>query len=137
MKLTDVISGTDLAKRERTINNYIEAYNEFDIDKMVSDFDSNIVFENIQSGNTNMLINGLITFRQQAEEAKTYFVTRKQTIKSYSHLENRTEIAIEYCAVLAMDLPNGLKKGQELNLSGKSIFEFDGDKIIKLTDISL
>ena len=35
-----------------------------------------------------------------------------------------------------MDFPNGLKKGQELNLIGKSIFEFDGDKIIKLTDVS-
>jgi hypothetical protein len=38
--------------------------------------------------------------------------------------------------VLAKDLPNGLKKGQELNLSGKSIFKFSGNKITSLTDLS-
>jgi hypothetical protein len=35
-----------------------------------------------------------------------------------------------------MDFPNGLQKGQELDLTGKSIFKFSGDTIIKLTDIS-
>ncbi|MDB5205022.1 MAG: hypothetical protein JWR72_97, partial [Flavisolibacter sp.] len=31
---------------------------------------------------------------------------------------------------------NGLKKGDEVKLKGKSIFQFLGDKIIRLTDIS-
>jgi hypothetical protein len=35
-----------------------------------------------------------------------------------------------------MDFPNGLKKGEEISLDGKSIFEFSEDgKIMKLTDI--
>ena len=122
--------------REKIIKNYIDGYNQFDIDKMIADMESNIVFENIQNGNTNMLLNGLVAFRQQAVDAKTYFINRTQSVKSYMHIENRTEIEIEYCAVLAIDLPNGLKKGQELNLKGKSVFEFLNDKIIKLTDIS-
>jgi hypothetical protein len=122
-----------MINREKIIQNYVEAYNQFDIDKMLADLDSNIVFENIQDGDTNMKINGLVAFRQQAEEAKAYFITRKQTIKSYSHFENSTEIDIEYNAVLAKELPNG---GQELHMRGKSVFEFRNDKIIKLTDIS-
>lgn len=122
--------------REKIIKNYIDGYNQFDIDKMVADFDDNIVFENIQNGETNMSLNGLTEFRQQAEQAKTYFTERMQSIKSYNHFDNRSEIEIGYRSILAMDFPNGLKKGQELNLLGKSIIEFQGEKIIRLTDIS-
>ena len=124
------------ANRETIIKNYINGYNQFNVDKMIADFADNIIFENIQNGETTMALVGLTALKQQAEEAKAYFSERTQTIKSFSHTDNRTEIEIGYKAILAMDFPNGLKKGQELNLSGKSIFEFAGDKIIKLTDIS-
>lgn len=125
-----------MVEREKIINNYIEGYNQFDIEKMVADFDENIVFENIQNDEITLSLRGLSQFRQQAEQAKTYFVTRRQTITSIQHLDSRTEIQIAYNAVIAMDFPNGLKKGQELNLTGKSVFEFQKNKIVKLTDIS-
>jgi hypothetical protein len=38
-------------------------------------------------------------------------------------------------AVVAADLPNGIKKGQVLNLSGRSEFEFQDGAISKITDI--
>lgn len=125
-----------MTNREIIIKKYIASYNSFDITNMVADFDDNIIFENIQNGVTNMSLVGLTAVKQQAEQAKAYFSERTQTIKSFNHIHNRSEIEIGYRAVLAMDFPNGLKKGQELNLSGKSIFEFDGDKITRLTDIS-
>lgn len=125
-----------MTTREKAIQNYIDGYNQFDIDKMISDFDEAIIFENIQGGETNMSLSGLLSFKEQAEQAKGYFSTRTQTITSFKHLENQTEIEIHYFAILGMDFPNGLKKGQELNLKGKSIFEFTADKISKLTDIS-
>ncbi len=125
-----------MTDREKIIKNYVDGYNQFDIDKMVADFDDNIVFENIQNGETNMSLKGLTAFRQQAEQAKTYFTERTQTIKSFVHNDDTTEIEIDYNAILDIDFPNGLKKGQELNLVGKSIFEFSGDKIIKLKDVS-
>lgn len=125
-----------MTNREKIIKNYIDGYNQFEIDKMVFDFDDNIVFENIQNNETIMSLKGSKAFRQQAEEATTYFKARKQTIKSFKHLDNSTEIEIDYYAVLAKDFPNGLKKGQELNLLGKSIFVFEKDRIIKLTDVS-
>lgn len=121
--------------RKRIIKNYIDGYNRFDIDKMVTDFDDKIVFENIQNGETNISLTGLAAFRHQAEQAKTYFTTRTQTIKSFKHYDDSIEIEIDYYAVLRIDLPNGLKNGQELNLSGKSIFIFEKDRVIKLTDI--
>jgi hypothetical protein len=125
-----------MTDREKMIENYIEGYNQFDINKMVADFEYHIVFKNIQNDETNMSLIGLEEFRQQAEQAKTYFTTRTMTIKSFKHLDNETEIEIDYYAILGIDLPNGLKKGQELNLKGKSIFKFSGNKISELTDIS-
>lgn len=122
--------------REKIIRNYIEGYNQFDIKKMIVDFDENIVFENIQNNEINMSLEGLKAFKEQAQQAETYFTTRIQTIKSFNHFETETEIEIDYYAVLGMDFPNGLKSGQELNLKGKSIFKFFGNNIIKLTDIS-
>lgn len=125
-----------MTDRETIIKNYIEGYNKFDIDKMVTDFDDNVFFENIQNGETNMSLKGMAAFKQQAEQAKAYFSKRTQTIKSFNHIGNRCEIEIAYNAILAIGFPNGLKKGQELNLKGKSVFEFEKDKITKLTDIT-
>lgn len=124
-----------MTDREKIIKNYIDGYNQFDIDKMVADFDDSIVFENTQNGETNMSLIGLTAFRQQAERVKSYFTERTQTIKLFVHTDDTTEIEIDYNAILDMDFPNGLKKGQELKLVGKSIFEFNGDKIIKIKDI--
>lgn len=125
-----------MTDRVNIINNYIDGYNQFDIKKMVADLDDNIVFENLQNNEINLSLKGLTAFKEQAEIAKTYFAKRTQTVKSFRHFDNSTEIEIDYTAILAMDLPNGLKKGQELTLSGKSVFEFENNKVIKLTDIS-
>lgn len=122
--------------REKIIANYIEGYNQFDINKMVTDLDENIIFKNLQNGETNMTLSGLTEFKLQAERSKSYFTTRKQTIKSFKHSDTEIEIEIDYYAILGMDLPNGLKSGQELNLKGKSIFKFSGHKIVELTDVS-
>src|SRR5215831_7052786 len=100
-------------EREKIIQNYIDAYNQYDSDKMLIDFGDEIVFENIQSGETTMTLTGLSALKKQAEQTKKYFSTRKQTIRSFKHSDNKTEIEIEYSAVAAMDFPNGLKKGQQ------------------------
>lgn len=123
-------------EREKIIKNYIEGYNYLDVDQMVLDFDDKTVFENIQAGVTNMSLIGRDAFIHQAEQAKAYFSNRTQVIRSFSHFGNTTEIEIDYHAIAANDLPNGLKKGQELKLTGKSIFAFECGKIRKLTDIS-
>ena len=125
-----------MINREKIINNYIQGYNEFDVDQMVIDFDENIIFKNIQNGETNMTLIGLQEFVKQAEQAKSYFSVRRQTIKSFRYLEDEMEIEIDYFAVLAINLSNGLKEGQALNLKGKSVFKFMGNKISELTDIS-
>jgi hypothetical protein len=119
------------------IQNYIEAYNSFDIEKMLENFDSAVIFENISGGVSNMRLEGIEALKEQANQAKNYFETRKQTIIAWNIIDNTVEIELLYEATLAMDFPNGLKKGDKLNLSGKSIFKFtEENKILSLTDIS-
>lgn len=125
-----------MKEREDIIKNYLEGYNKFDIQKMTKDFSDDITFENIQNGMVNMTLNGIEEFIKQAETAKQLFLERNQTILSVQHKDEYTEIEIDYVGVLATDLPNGFKKGQELKLKGKSKFEFKNDKVIKLTDES-
>ena len=125
-----------MTNKEKIIQNYIEGYNQFDIDKMIADFDESVIFENIQNGETNLTLNGIKEFIAQAEKGKEYFSARKQTITSFIQDEITAIIDIDYYAVLAIDFPNGLKAGQELSMKGKSIFQFLDDKIVKLTDMS-
>lgn len=125
-----------MEQREQIIQHYIDSYSNFDVEGMLKDLDDNVQFENISGGDINMSLKGLSAFREQAEKAKAFFSSRKQSIKNFQHKDNQTEIEIDYHAVLAIDLPNGLKKGDSLNLTGKSIFTFDDSKITAITDIS-
>lgn len=125
-----------MEQREQIIQQYINSYNSFDVEGMLKYLAENIQFENISGGEVNLHIQGLSAFREQAEKAKAFFSERQQTIKSFKHTDNQTEIEIDYHAILAIDFPNGLKKGDALNLKGKSVFTFDQSKIIAITDIS-
>jgi hypothetical protein len=125
-----------MKQREQIISNYIKAYNNFDVDGMLTDLDPSVKFVNISSGGVNMTLTGLSAFKEQAIQAKDLFSIREQTIKSFKHADDQSEIEIAYSAVLAIDLPNGLKRGDKLNINGKSTFKFSGDKIIEITDIS-
>lgn len=122
--------------REAVIQKYIDAYNNFDVEGMVANLASTVKFINISDGVINMSITGLDAFKDQAEQAKAYFSERTQSITSLTHNNDQTIIEINYEAVLAVDFPNGMKKGEKLNLNGRSIFEFYDDSITAITDIS-
>lgn len=121
-------------KHKQIIKNYVESYNNFDIDGMIKDLDKNVVFENVSNGIVNLKTEGLVKFKKQAESAKHYFKERKQTIKAWNFNAEKIEIIIDYKAVLATDLPNGLKKGDSLELTGKSEFKFESGKIKVIID---
>lgn len=44
-----------MSRKEHIIRSYINAYNQFDIPGMVANLHDNIVFKNIQDGETNLL----------------------------------------------------------------------------------
>jgi ketosteroid isomerase-like protein len=122
--------------KQQLIQTYIDAYNNFDVDGMMNTFAQDVVFKNITDGEVSMELNGKEAFRQQALQALKLFSSRKKSITAINNTGNFTEVEIMYHAVLAADLPNGLKAGQQINLTGKSIFVFGDNKIVSLTDIS-
>lgn len=126
-----------MEQREKIIKAYVEAYNDKDVNGMLRDMAANVIFENISGGIVTLSISGLTDLRAQAEQVLPVFTERKQTIRAFSHAGDQVTIAIDYHAVLAIDLPNGLKKGDTLALTGTSVFTFSPEgKIMRLTDIS-
>jgi hypothetical protein len=127
----------DYNTRELVIRNYIKAYNAFDVTCMVKDMDPSLLFENISNGQVNMSLKGIESFSKQAEQALDYFSSRNQQILSILHEKEQSIVEIAYEAQLAMDFPNGLKKGDKIQFNSQSIFRFtENNQIIHLTDIS-
>ena len=122
--------------RKNIIENYIGCYNNFDIENMLKDLDENIVFRNISNGEVNLTTKGIAEFKAQAEQAKNLFSQREQRITNLKFRADEVKAEIFYNGTTAIDFPNGLKAGSKIELAGKSIFRFAGDKIIEIEDIS-
>ncbi|MBQ4821883.1 nuclear transport factor 2 family protein [Aquimarina sp. MMG016] len=123
-------------QRKQVIESYIKSYNNFDINGMTKDLTENVVFENVSNGNVELRTEGIKEFIKQAESAKQYFTERKQTVQSWEFNNSKVIVGIDYKAILAVDLPNGMKTGDTLKLKGKSEFEFANEKIKSITDKS-
>jgi ketosteroid isomerase-like protein len=121
---------------KQLVQTYIEAYNRFDVDGMVHHLHEDVVFRNIANGEVNLTTTGKESFRQQAEQAKQYFSQREQRVTEWQVADNRVEVLIDYTAVAAMELPNGLKPGDTLHLQGRSVFQIADGQITSIEDIS-
>ena len=124
------------AALKEAVTVYIEAYNRFDVDGMLAPLHEEVVFQNIANGEVSLTTTGKGDFRGQAEQATRYFSEREQRVTHWQLVGNRVEVAIDYCATVAIELPNGLKPGDTLRLQGKSVFRFGDGKIISIEDIS-
>lgn len=123
-------------KQVEIIHHYIEAYNNLDTEGMLRDLHPDVVFENSSGGVVNMTLHGIDEFRRQADRAAQLFASRQQQVVHLTTKDETVEATIHYKGTLASDLPEGLKKGDTIELDGRSIFRFLGDKIIGITDIS-
>lgn len=118
------------------IGNYVEAYNSFDVLGMIKLLHKDILFKNFVSGEIDMETKGTREFRKLAEKSTEIFVTRRQTIIDCNAIDDKIEAVIDYEGVLAVDLPNGLKIGDKLQLKGKSVFRIEEGKISLIEDYS-
>lgn len=122
-------------QQQRIIVNFVRAYNAFDVDGMTEDLRDDVVFENISENKRNMRTEGLDAFRAQATAALSYFNERKQQILSWHFQGEDVVIEIEYEAIPAVDLPNGMQAGATYKLKGRSVFTFRGEQIAWIRDI--
>ncbi len=118
------------------IDRYIAAYNAFDIDGMMATVSPDVQFKNVSGGEVNATASDASEFRQLAEQSKELFSSRNQTVRTFESDEDKAVIEVAYEAVLASDLPNGMKAGETLRLKGRSEFVFRGGRICQLADYS-
>jgi hypothetical protein len=118
------------------VDHYIDAYNRMDVDAMLESVHPHVEFKNISAGVVNASTSGVAELKTLAEQSLSLFSERCQVIESFQVQGSQAVASIAFRAVVASDLPNGLKKGQVLNLSGSSEFEFKDGVISKITDIS-
>ncbi len=124
-------------QRQHIIQNYIQAYNSFDVKGMLTDLANEITFNNFANGQLNLSLNGVDEFKQQAELACTFFSQRAQQIIALEQEGQAVKVDIQYHAILAQDISATLKKGDHLDLKGKSIFHFNNNhQIVKIEDFS-
>lgn len=124
------------AEMRSLVDRYIAAYNRMDVDGMLAVAHPDVEFRNISAGVVNASAKGIAELGALARQSLALFSERRQVIESFEAQESRAVVTIAFRAVVANDLPNGLKKGQVLNLSGCSEFEFRNGAICGITDIS-
>lgn len=124
------------AQMRSLVDHYIDAYNRMDVDAMLESVHPLIEFKNITAGVVNASTSGVAEFKALAQQSLPLFSQRRQIIESFEVKGTRAAASIAFHAVAANDTPNGLKKGQVLNLSGRSEFAFKDGKIFKIKDIS-
>jgi thymidylate synthase ThyX len=123
-------------KSKAIIEDYIMAYNSLDIESMVKLLHKEILFRNFSNGKMNTETRGIQEFRELAEKSSKIFSSRCQTVINYSAIDHKVEVQIEYEAILAVDMPNGLKRGDKIQLKGKSVFGFNEGRISLIEDYS-
>ncbi len=126
----------DKTQMQSIIEDYIKAYNQFDVEGLTRHLHPDVSFKNTSDGEVTHAIIGIQGFRLQAREAAQYFTQREQKITGIHFNGNSAEVSLDYTGTLAVDLPNGLREGDLLELKGKSIFTFEDGQITRIEDFS-
>jgi hypothetical protein len=122
--------------KQEIIQKFIKAYNTFNIDSMLVLLHPEIQFKNISGGKLNTQSSGKLEFEKLARQSAALFKEREQKIISYKESGNKVNLEIQYHAVLAADLPNSLKIGDKIDITGKSEYVFKNGLIYSITDES-
>ena len=126
----------EILKRVKLIDDYINRYNDEDIDGMLELMDGDIEFKNISHGETTESTKGKHEFKLVAENSKSLFSHREQKIENISLSANGAQVDIVFSAVMAISTPDGLRAGEKISFKGSSNFTFNNGKISKIHDIS-
>lgn len=123
-------------KQKNIIENYITAFNNFDIDKMIENLSTNITFKNTENGIITLTTNSKEEFIDISKKSMDFFKNRKIEIIDFDYVDNIVIVYYKFIAILSQDLNDKFKKGDTFNLGGKTIFTFKNKKIIALEDFS-
>ena len=117
------------------VQKYINAYNKFDIDGMISLMHIDCTFEMIHDNKITLKTYGKSDFRQLCILSKNNYKYRKQIIESFKEENNKVEVNLYFKATLAIDIPDLGKKDEKISFETKTIFELKNNAIYKITNI--
>lgn len=122
------------SSNQSVVEDYIRRYNLKDVEGMMALFTEDVVFESVGSATGIITVQGKEKFGLLASKSSEIFKVRRQT--PVTMVLDRTDAAIEsrYWCVLAMDLPDGKKAGEEVEFRGASFFTFRDGLITRLTE---
>ena len=123
-------------KHAQVIQEYVAAYNAFDVDGMLKLLSPEVHFENWSGDQLTNTASGIDEFSQLAQQAKAMFSEREQRITSLKHTVDSVIVTIAYRGQLAVDIPDGPRAGTVLDLNGESEFVFKDRLISKIVDRS-
>jgi ketosteroid isomerase-like protein len=126
----------DATQAEKLVDSYIEAYNGFDVPGMLACLHPDVQFEHSTNGDVTVRLEGKAAFEAQATRAAVWFSERTQHVTAFRWQDEQADVAIDYFAITATDLPNGIKAGTTLQFSGRSVFSFRDELIAFIQDFS-
>jgi ketosteroid isomerase-like protein len=126
----------DATQAQVLVDKYIEAYNGFDVPGMLACLHPDVQFEHSTNGDVTVRLDGKAAFEAQATRAAAWFTERTQHVTAFRWQDEQAEAAIDYFAITATDLPNGIKAGTTLQFSGRSVFTFRDGLIAFIQDFS-
>jgi hypothetical protein len=118
------------------VTEYVEAYNLYDLDRMLSHLDDHVQFYNTFQGILNRQTKGIHAFKEQAQLSIELFENREQKIVGIVLKPESVTLTISFTGIAKKKLGQQLRKGDPIYVSGKSTFEFKEDKIIRIEDVS-
>jgi ketosteroid isomerase-like protein len=126
----------DATQAKALVDKYIEAYNSFDVPGMLACLQPDVQFEHSTNSDVTVRLDGKAAFEAQAIRAAAWFKERTQHTTAFQWQNEQAEVAIDYFAITATDLPNGIKAGTTLQFSGRSVFSFRDELIAFIQDFS-
>ncbi|WP_412479061.1 nuclear transport factor 2 family protein [Azonexus sp. IMCC34839] len=120
----------------KLIERYLDAYNRFDITGMLATMSPDVRFENVANGSVTASTEGQAELRTLAEQSAGLFASRCQRLLAFSLDGDTASAEIAFSAILAQNLPNGPKRGEKLELRGRTEFCLRDGKICSIRDIS-
>lgn len=124
------------AEKRIVIEQYIDAYNRFDVDGMLALLTPDVLFENVSGGQVTASASGIVEFRRLAGQGAALFSERRQVVTALEFRPASVVASIAWSGVFATDVPGGPTAGTAIALEGESEFEFAGERICRIVDRS-
>lgn len=121
---------------DHIVSRYITCYNNRDIDGMLACVTEDVVFENISNTGQSMRFEGRNAMGEVALLSGNAFSYRHQTILNFIETGNKAAAEITFEGKAAVDLPNGVKAGEMIEIRGASFFELRGGLLCRIADYS-